>query len=197
MSSPDSNNSNNYEAELRPHTYDGIQEFDNRLPNWWLWTLYTAIIFSFAYWFLRYDANFWKTDGEIVAEELARMEAIQLAQLGELDDETLWKMSENPAFVNPGQEIYNTTCSPCHAPNLQGMPGSGLNLVDDEWKWGNHPTSVYHVISNGSPENPAMQSWSNQLGSDGIKKVVAYILSHHTREEMAAARSLNPPVGLK
>ena len=31
------------------HEYDGIQEFDNRLPNWWLWSFYLACIFSVGF----------------------------------------------------------------------------------------------------------------------------------------------------
>jgi cytochrome c oxidase cbb3-type subunit 3 len=38
--------------DLRPHVYDGIQEYDKKLPNWWLWTFYGAIIFSVGYWIL-------------------------------------------------------------------------------------------------------------------------------------------------
>ena len=32
------------------HEYDGIQEFDNRLPNWWMWIMWGSMIFALGYW---------------------------------------------------------------------------------------------------------------------------------------------------
>ena len=36
-------------VETTGHDWDGIQELNNPLPRWWLWTFYLTIIFSIGY----------------------------------------------------------------------------------------------------------------------------------------------------
>lgn len=182
--------------QLRHHTYDGIQEYDNRLPNWWLWTLYGAIIFSFGFWFYHFTSNLAPNDAEKVDAVIAQIEEARLAATGDLSDDVLWQMSENANIVVQGEQIFmgEGNCVSCHGKDLQGP--IGLNLVDHEWKWGNTPMSVYKVVSDGSPDvTKGMIAWAPMLGPDKMKKVVAFILSHHTPDEMASATSLNPPIG--
>jgi len=185
----------NKEDEVRPHVYDGIQEYNNRLPNWWLWTFYGAIIFSVIYWFGRYDAEIMKSDVEIIEAQMEKVEESRLAAMGEINDETLWQMSENSGFISAGKEIYIEKCLACHGPNLEG--GIGLNLIDNEWKWGNKPISIYSLVVNGSPDKAAgMQAWMSTLGPKKVNQVVAFVLSHHTKEDLENATTSNPPVGL-
>ena len=33
------------------HIWDGIEELNNPLPRWWLWTFYACIIWAVGYWF--------------------------------------------------------------------------------------------------------------------------------------------------
>jgi cytochrome c oxidase cbb3-type subunit 3 len=183
------------DPDVRPHVYDGIQEFDNKLPNWWLWTFYLAVIFTFLYWFLWYDTTVMESDEAHVTRIISEMDEVRLASLGEISDDTLWAMAKNPGFVEAGKNIYfgEGTCVTCHGQNLEG--GIGQNLVDAEWKWGNRPLSVYTVISEGSPDKTSgMQAWMKQLGPQKVKQVVAFVLSHHDPVEMAAAPTLNPPI---
>lgn len=181
------------DENLRPHVYDGIQEYDNRMPNWWLWTFYITIIFSAVYWFTFFDAGIMATDEERMAAFKNEVEEKRLAAAGDVNAATLWEMSGNPGFVSSGEKVYRDHCMACHGANMEG--GIGQSLVNDEWVWGNTPMSIYEVVANGSPNRMAgMQAWMNDLGPKRVSQVVAYILSHHTPESLASASSENPPI---
>src|ERR1041385_3051068 len=86
------------EDPIRPHVYDGIQEYDKRLPNWWLYTLYLTIVFWVGYWSYYEWFRTGATGPQAVAAAMAKIEAARLSA-APVDDASLWKMSQNAAFV--------------------------------------------------------------------------------------------------
>jgi cytochrome c oxidase cbb3-type subunit 3 len=173
-------------AVLREHVYDGIEEYDQRLPNWWLWTLYITIIFSFGYWFLFFTSRALPTDSERVAAEMQRIEALRFEQMGTVDAETLWQMSRNETILAQGARVYAVNCAVCHGANLEGGIGQALN--DGEWRWGHDPMDIHSVVEFGSPDPMAgMQAWGRQLGPRQVAAVVAYVLSHNDPGNMFTA----------
>lgn len=166
----------NNEITLRDHVYDGIQEYDQRLPRWWLITLYGSIIFAVCYWVAYQQTGYGKTNVEILAQQQREIEAEKLAQsMNALDDATLWAMSQNPDFVAAGKKAYDSNCVACHGANLEG--GIGFNLKDSEWIHGGSPTEIYHTLEVGVLEK-GMPAWVPILGSKGSAEVVAYLLSY-------------------
>ncbi len=166
---------------LRPHVYDGIEEFDKRLPNWWLWTLYSAMIFSVAYWFIMHQAGADFSPQATIEQKLARLQAEAAARAtGPLNDDQLWALSLNSETVSAGKATFLATCAACHGENLQG--GIGFNLADNEWVHGGRPTEIVHTITNGVVEK-GMQAWGSQLGERKIQEVAAFILSHHKKPD--------------
>jgi len=162
------------EESVRRHVYDGIEEYDKRLPNWWLLTLYGAIAFSIGYWFYYAQSGVPEPDGVRVERELARIEAAKLAAADTIDDEALWQMARNDTFATAGRETFATTCASCHGAGLEG--GIGPNLVDSEWIHGGSPTEIYKTVNDGVLVK-GMPSWGPVLGTKKISEVVAYILS--------------------
>ena len=85
------------------HEYDGILEADNRLPRWWLATLYGAIVFAAGYWlyYHTYDR------ADLPSEEYARVkkgelaaEAERIKQAGDVTDEMLVTLSKDSGTID-------------------------------------------------------------------------------------------------
>jgi len=159
---------------LRPHTYDGIQEYDKRLPNWWLFTLYGAILFSVGYWAYYHWTGHMQQGWVRVQSEI---EAVKLAALGKGEPPSslqLYNFGKDEKIVAAGQKTFNTTCAACHGEDLKG--GIGQNLVDATWIHGGTPMDIFNTINNGVTEK-GMPSWGPLLGQQRIAEVVAYIVS--------------------
>lgn len=174
--------------QLRPHTYDGIQEYDQKLPNWWLFTFYAAIAFFIIYWLGYYQFKFMPTDEERINTAMAKIDAARMKELESLDDQKIWAMSRDPKVVEAGKVTYTTTCVACHGPDLSGTLGGaklpGLPLSDKEWKHGGVPGSVLKIVRKGAPDiTKGMPAWEPQLGIKRVVEVVAFIMSHHQEGE--------------
>jgi len=188
------------EDTLRPHVYDGIREFDKRLPNWWLNTLYGAIVFSVGYWTYFEWFRVGLTGPQEVEQQLAQVEAIKLAASAnnQIDDATLWQMSRNAAFVDAGKLTFQSTCASCHLASLKGKTENpaavGPDLTDQLWVHGGNPLDLYNTVTKGVLEK-GMPTWGPVLGQKKITELVAYVMSHHREGEpiMAAPPAAPPP----
>lgn len=163
-------------APVRPHDFDGIQEFDNPMPNWWLFLLFTSILFASAYWGVMHRYGKETDPGKELSArmELAAQEAARKA--GVLSNPILWSMSRDANVVKAGKEVYVASCAPCHLPDLAGAIGP--NLKDEIWIHGGQPLDIVKVITEGVAVK-GMPTWGPLLGRQKIAEVAAFILSHH------------------
>lgn len=176
------------DSDLRPHSYDGIREFNRRLPNWWLFTLYGAILFWIGYW-STYEWFHAAPEGAARVElAMARLEAVKLADAAatHIDDRSLWAMSRNPVIVADGRAVFEANCTPCHLKSLRGKSENpqaiGPDLTDQIWIHGGHPTDAYRTVTHGVPAK-GMPTWGPILGPKRISEAVAYVFSHHHEGE--------------
>jgi cytochrome c oxidase cbb3-type subunit 3 len=159
------------------HEVDGIEEYDNKLPNWWLYTLYGAIVFSVAYWFHYHVGGFGDLPPAAYQAEMDRAAAAEAARVkaaGVITPETLATLSRDKQTVSQGQQVFVSTCAPCH--RQDGGGNVGPNLTDEYWLHGGAPDKIYKTITEGVPAK-GMPAWGPQLGADRVQAVTAYVLT--------------------
>ena len=158
---------------LLHHAQDGIEEYDNPLPGWWVWIFWATIAFSLAYWAYYQLGPGPSVTAEYEAEmrlaEAGRPAASASAAVG---DQALLALQKNAGAMARGKEIFAGKCMPCHGDRGQGIVGP--NLTDDYWIHGGRPSEIYRTISEGVPEK-GMVPWKTQLSPDEMAAVTAYV----------------------
>lgn len=167
--------------ELKDSEYDGIQEYDNDLPRWWVNLFWITIVWGVVY-ALWFHLPSTPTPHQRLAAQMAEIEALRVksappaASNPSEEEPLLIALSAKPSAVTEGAEIFKTKCMACHGPLGQGLVGP--NLTDDFWIHGGKITEVKSVIVNGVLEK-GMLAWKAMLTNDQINAVVAFVWTLH------------------
>jgi len=160
--------------DLLDHAYDGIQEYDNPLPRWWLTLFWVTIIFSPLYiLYFHYGGGMLGTeryDQEMIA--FYDKQAEQLLALGEISENTLADLMVDASMMNGGKKIFQSKCATCHG--MFGEGGIGPNLADEYWLHGGQLLDIYATVRDGVPAK-GMLAWERQLRPAELLAVSSYV----------------------
>ena len=159
---------------LLDHAYDGIKEYDNPMPRWWVWMFWGSFWFSCAYLF-----HYWIGNGESVEQSYQSEMAVVNADRAKdalsqaVTEETLAQVVSDASSVTAGREVFASKCVACHMESGQGSIGP--NLTDAFWIHGTgRLMDVYNVVSEGVVAK-GMPAWSRQLTPAELRQVVAFV----------------------
>jgi len=162
------------QEHLLDHAYDGIQEYDNPLPRWWVLLFWVTIIATPLY-ILYYHYGpgplaLERYDAEMIA--FYDKQAEELLALGEITESTLADLMDDPSMMNGGKKIFQSKCATCHG--MFGEGGIGPNLTDQYWLHGGQLMDVYRTVREGVTDK-GMLAWERQLRPAELLAVSSYV----------------------
>lgn len=187
------------------HSWDGIEEFDNPMPRWWLWTFYATIIWGIAYsvaypaWPLISGATAgmlgYSTRAEVAAD-IKRFEDANAPVEAKLVATPLANIAADPELANytqnAGGAVFKTWCAQCHGAGAAGAKGFP-NLLDNDWLWGGTIDDIHTTITHGIRNTTDADARFSQMPAFGellepadIEAVVNHVLNISGQEHDAA-----------
>jgi len=155
---------------------DDLQEYNNPLPAWWLWTFYLSIIFAVVYWFfypswpvgkgfltgtgtITYTndkgvekTTHWSTRALLMKDlqDARESQKKYLDKVAALPFDQLKTDPEAFGFVaSAGGVLFKDNCAPCHQSGGAGKMAFAPNLTDDDWIYGGSYEKIQETIANG------------------------------------------------
>ena len=173
------------QVETTGHSWDGIEEYNNPLPRWWVWVFYATIIWGIGY-TVAYPA--WPlitgaTPGLLGAStradvevEIAAVDKANAAIKDKLVAADLTAIGADPELAGyaerAGAAVFRTNCAQCHGSGAAGFEGKGYpNLLDDDWLWGGTMEDIHLTVTHGirnTTDADARYSEMPKFGTDGI-----------------------------
>jgi cytochrome c oxidase cbb3-type subunit 3 len=182
---------------IEGHRYDGIREYDNPMPGWWVWIFVASIAFAVVYVPGVHVFGFIDDYQDDLAEGLAELDARRAAfaeQGGgfEATDASLAAFMDDADAEAAGAATFATYCAACHGAEGQGLIGP--NLTDEYWIHDSEPTQVFEVITTGVAAK-GMPAWEGSIAAEDRARLVAFIASiAGTEPENAKAPEGEPVV---
>ncbi len=160
---------------LLNHEYDGIREYDNPMPKWWVWIFWGSFYFALGY-FVHYHLT---GNGESVAqaydaEETAAREKEAMAVMGsEVTEESLARLMTDEKMMTDAAKLFGQRCGPCHGQKGEGLIGP--NLTDEVWIHGQPQLMNIHEVVSEGLQTKGMPPWKRQLSPIELGKVTAFV----------------------
>ncbi len=195
-------------VETTGHEWDGIEELNNPLPRWWLWSFYACIAFSVVYMVIYPSIPFGNSyyggtanysQRVDVAADIAAAKLEKKVYLDRIETSSLKEIradSELLGFsVVGGGAAFKENCVACHGAGGAGVTGYPA-LVDDDWLWGGDLDAIQQTILHGirwEQDEDTRYSEMSAFGADElldknqIESVADYVLTLSGLEPMSVA----------
>lgn len=166
-------------GESMGHSFDGIEEYNNPMPRWWIGLFWATIVFAIGY-LVAYpgygkfagilnwtQVNQYETEVKAADEKYAPIFQKYAAM-------PIEQVAADPDARAMGQRLFLSNCAVCHGSNAQGARGFP-NLTDNDWLYGGEPATIVESITNG--RQAGMPNWGAVLGEEGVNEVAFYVAS--------------------
>ncbi|MHB1084082.1 MAG: cytochrome-c oxidase, cbb3-type subunit III [Thiobacillus sp.] len=185
------------------HAWDGdLQEYNNPLPVWWVYTFYVTVVFALVYWTIYPSWPFGKgwiggastityvnSAGEtkthswntraLLLEDLNKAAIAQKPYLDKVSAMPYEQISKDPEMngfiISAGKSLFAENCAACHQSGGQGVVGFFPNLTDDDWLYGGSFDKIHETVTGG--RRGYMPTFGEVLSVEQIDDLANYVAS--------------------
>jgi cytochrome c oxidase cbb3-type subunit III len=162
-------------GEKRHHTFDGIEEYNNPLPRWWMWLFILCNLFAVTYLALypglgKFPGLLGWTSAKQLQEQREQSDKRYGPVYAAYGNTPIPELAKDNRAMATAERLFINNCAACHGPNAQGAKGYP-NLTTNVWLFGGTPEDIKNTIMNGRIGN--MPPMAAAIGGESAVPAVA------------------------